>query len=63
MSLMILFFIKGQGILCDYDVQVFERETHREKVLEGRRREMKLKAKQQSAAGGATGGGGWAILW
>ena len=38
--------------------QVFERETHREKVLEGRRREMKLKAKQQSAAGGAGGGGG-----
>ncbi len=43
--------------------QVFERETHREKILEGRRREIKLKAKQASAAGGgggvvAGGGGG-----
>lgn len=39
---------------------VFERETKREKILEGRRREMKLKAKQQSAAvvGGGGGGGG-----
>lgn len=41
-----------------YIRQMFERETHREKVLEGRRREMKLKAKQQSAAGGAAGAGG-----
>ena len=44
-------------------LQVFERETHREKILEGRRREIKLKAKQASAAGGgggvvAGGGGG-----
>lgn len=41
-------------------MQVFERETHREKILEGRRREIKLKAKQASAAttGGGGGGGG-----
>ncbi len=41
--------------------QVFERETHREKILEGRRREIKLKAKQASAAsggGGVVAGGG-----
>ena len=38
-------------------LQLFERETRREKILEGRRRELKLKAKQQSAAV-ATGGGG-----
>ena len=40
-------------------MQVFEREGRREKILEGRRREMKLKAKQQSAAGG----GGWWGWW
>ena len=39
-------------------VQLFERETRREKILEGRRRELKLKAKQQTAAAAATGGGG-----
>ena len=44
-------------VCCD-TLQVLERETHREKVLEGRRREMKLKAKQQSAAAGGGGGGG-----
>ena len=37
---------------------MFERETKREKILEGRRRELKLKAKQQSAAVGGGGGGG-----
>jgi dynein intermediate chain 2 len=40
---------------------IFERETKREKILEGRRRELKLKAKQAAAAGGGggdTGGGG-----
>ena len=37
--------------------QVFERETRREKILEGRRREMKLKQKQ-AAKGGEGGGGG-----
>ena len=40
--------------------QIFERETRREKILEGRRRELKLKAKQAAAAGGGGGaeGGG-----
>lgn len=37
---------------------LFEGETRREKILEGRRREMKLKAKQQSATAGGGGGGG-----
>lgn len=32
---------------------LFDRETHREKILEGRRRELKLKAKQMSAAAAA----------
>ena len=36
---------------------MFERETRREKILEGRRREMKLKQKQ-AAKGGEGGGGG-----
>ena len=36
--------------------QIFEREVKREKILEGRRREIKLKLKQQGAA--AAGGGG-----
>ncbi|XP_019851832.1 PREDICTED: dynein intermediate chain 3, ciliary-like, partial [Amphimedon queenslandica] len=35
---------------------IFERETKREKILEGRRREMKLKAKQAAASGGGGGG-------
>ena len=39
-------------------VQVFERETRREKILEGRRREMKLKQKQAASKGGEGGGGG-----
>ncbi len=39
-------------------LQAFERETHREKILEGRRREIKLKAKQASAGAGAGAGGG-----
>ena len=37
---------------------MFERETRREKILEGRRREFKLKQKQVVAAGGKGGGGG-----
>ena len=46
--------------MCDiYSIcQIFERETKREKILEGRRREMKLKAKQAAASGGGGGGGG-----
>lgn len=36
---------------------IFERETRREKILEGRRRELKLKAKQAAAGGGGGGGG------
>lgn len=44
---------------CNFPPKMFERETRREKILEGRRREMKLKAKQQSAvAAAATAGGG-----
>ena len=39
-------------------LQVFERETRREKILEGRRREMKLKQKQAASKGGEGGGGG-----
>lgn len=39
-------------------LQIFERETRREKILEGRRRELKLKAKQAAATVGGGGGGG-----
>ena len=39
---------------------MFERETRREKILEGRRREMKLKQKQVAAGGGKGGEGGGA---
>lgn len=38
---------------------MFERETRREKILEGKRREMKLKQKQAASVGkGGEGGGG-----
>lgn len=40
------------------NVQIFERETRREKILEGRRREMKLKQKQVAAGAGKGGEGG-----
>ena len=40
--------------------QIFEREVKREKILEGRRREIKLKLKQQGAA--AAGGGGGLVV-
>ena len=40
--------------------QIFEREVKREKILEGRRREIKLKLKQQGAAA-ASGGGGLVV--
>ena len=42
--------------------KVFEREVRREKILEARHKEIKLKMKQQAAAaaaaGGTAGGGG-----
>lgn len=41
--------------------QIFEREVKREKILEGRRREIKLKLKQQGAAA-ASGGGGLVVV-
>ena len=37
---------------------MFERETRRERILEGRRRELKLKQKQVAAGGKGGGGGG-----
>ena len=49
MFLKISFLITGK---------VFERETHREKILEGRRREFKLKLKQSAATSAAVVGGG-----
>lgn len=43
-------------------LKVFEREVRREKILEARHKELKLKMKQQAAAaaasGGPSGGGG-----
>ncbi len=38
------------------NVKVFEREVRREKILESRHKELKLKMKQQAAAAAATGG-------
>ena len=40
------------------NVKVFEREVKREKILESRHKELKLKMKQQAAATAATGGPG-----
>lgn len=42
--------------------QIFEREVKREKILEGRRREIKLKLKQQGAAAASGGGGGGLVV-
>ena len=48
------------AITCFPLTQIFEREVKREKILEGRRRELKLKLKQQGAAA-ASGGGGLVV--
>ena len=46
------------SLTLTYPHQIFERETRREKILEGRRREIKLKQKQAAAGGKAAEGGG-----
>ena len=43
-------------IICSFFFQIFEREVRREKILEAKQRELKLKMKQQGVS--AVGGGG-----